>query len=166
MTLAFLIEDQVLWMTDASTIPPRALDILRYGLDHADSHADSTYNRPKRQLAIAFVDLSEVYPLRSHLSLQTFLQMVDRLEARETYAIGMNHTLCHGEIEALGEEVQGVRRAGREDDFLRRVMYSGEKIASDAAWDRLKEKRLCFRPSFDGMVVEVEVAEEGGKETL
>lgn len=160
MTLAFLIEDKVLWMTDASVIPQKAWDILHYGLSFQDSQGDSTDNQRKRRLAIAFVDLSEIYPLRAHLSLRTFLQVVDKLEATETYAIGMNHTLCHGEIEALGEEVQSVRRAGREDDFLRRVLFEGEKIAGDEAWDRLKEKKAYFRPSFDGMVVELEVEGE------
>lgn len=160
MTLAFLIEEKVLWMTDAGSIPRKAWDILHYGLPGTDSQRNSTHDRPKRRLAIAFVDLSEIYPLRSHLSLRTFLQAVDKLEARETYAIGINHTLCHGEIEALGEEVQGVRRAGREDEFLRAALYSGEEIAADGAWDRLKEKKLYFRPSFDGMVVQVDIAEE------
>lgn len=163
MTLAFLIEDKVLWMTDASIVPQQAWEIIHYGLSSKNSQGENPDVRRKRRLAIAFVDLSEIYPLRAHLSLRTFLQVVEKLGAAETYAIGLNHTLCHGEIEALGEEVQGVRRAGREDEFLRRVLFEGEEIAADAAWDRLQARKLYFRPSFDGMVVEVVIGGEGEK---
>lgn len=161
MTLAFLIEDKVLWMTDTGIIPKKAWDFLHFGGTFTDKQPNGTQKGPtKRRLAIAFLDLSEVYPLRSHLSLKTFLQAVDKLEALETYSIGMNHTLCHGEIEALGEEVQGARREGREEAFLHHVLYNGEEIAADAVWGRLKGKKLYFRPSFDGMAVEVDVDEE------
>ncbi|GHJ83805.1 hypothetical protein NliqN6_0207 [Naganishia liquefaciens] len=149
MTLAFLIEDDILWMTDASIIPRKTWDILHHGLDKEIKH-------PRRRLSLAFIDLSEIYPLRAHLSVRTFLEVVEKLFAVRTYAIGMNHTLCHGEIEALGEEVQGIRQKGREDAFLDQVLRGEEKIEDAPVWSSLKQKVPWFRPCYDGMAVRVE----------
>lgn len=154
MTLAFLIEDKILWMTDVSTIPQKTWDVLHYGLDAAGSLNSETKQR--RRLPLAFIDLSEIYPLRAHLSLRTFLEVVDRLNAHRSYAIGMNHTLCHGEIEALGEEIEGVREDGREDVFLQQVLEHGEEIGEAPVWERLKQRKAWFRPCYDGMAIQVE----------
>ena len=149
MTLAFLIGDDILWMTDASIIPKKIWDILHHGLDKEIKH-------PRRRLSLAFIDLSEIYPLRAHLSVRTFLEVVEKLFAVRTYAIGMNHTLCHGEIEALGEEVQGIRQKGREDAFLDQVLRGEEKIEDAPVWSSLKQKVPWFQPCYDGMAVRVE----------
>lgn len=79
------------------------------------------------------------------------------MQAKRIYSMGMNHTLCHGELVALGEEAQGVRRAGKEDAFIKKALF-GEiaHLASDGLFERVKGKRLHFRPAFDGMKVTVE----------
>lgn len=155
MTLAFVIEEQILWMTDVGRIPGKTWDVLHYGLDTSDSLNGET-DRPRRKLPLAFIDLSESYPLRAHLSPRTFLEVVEKLDAEKSYAIGMNHTLCHGEIEALGEEVDGVREAGREVEFLRQVLEGEEKVGDAPVWERLKARKVWFRPCYDGMAVQVE----------
>lgn len=153
--LAFLVDEKVLWMSDVGKIPEKAWNIFHYGLSSSlEPHNDRT-SQPKRRLPVAFVDLSENFPLRSHLSPRTFLQVVDKLEAIQTFAIGMNHTLCHGEIEALGEEAEAVREGGREEAFIQDVLYGGEKVAEGGLFDSVKQKRLHFRPAFDGMSIMV-----------
>ncbi|KAJ9103760.1 hypothetical protein QFC21_002222 [Naganishia friedmannii] len=153
LCLAFLVDDKLLWMTDVGKISEKAWNIFRYGLSSALESQIKRTNSHKRRLPVAFVDLSENFPLRAHLSPRTFLQVVDKLEAIKTFAIGMNHTLCHGEIEALGEEVEGVREGGREEAFIQDTLYGGEKVAEGGLFDSLKQKKLHFRPAYDGMSI-------------
>jgi hypothetical protein len=154
MTLAFLIEDKILWMTDVGRIPEKTWDVLHYGLDAGDS-SNGVGRGSRRKLPLAFIDLSESYPLRAHLSPRTFLEVIEKLDAQKSYAIGMNHTLCHGEIEALGEEVEGVREAGREAVFLRQVLEGEEKVGDAPVWKVLKRRKVWFRPCYDGMAVQL-----------
>jgi hypothetical protein len=153
LCLAFLIDDKMLWMTDVGKVPEKAWTIFHYGLSSALESPNTPPSRPIRRLPVAFVDLSENFPLRAHLSPRTFLQVVDKLEAVQTFAIGMNHTLCHGEIEALGEEVEGVREDGREDAFIQDTLCGEENVAEGGLFGRLKQKKMHFRPAFDGMSI-------------
>ncbi|KAJ9120064.1 hypothetical protein QFC22_002961 [Naganishia vaughanmartiniae] len=155
LCLAFLVDEKILWMSDVGKIPEKAWNIFHYGLSSTLDSQNERANSPKRRLPVAFVDLSENFPLRAHLSTRTFLQVVDKLEAVQTFAIGMNHTLCHGEIEALGEEVEGVREDGREEAFIQDTLYGGENVAEGGLFDSLKQKKLHFRPAYDGMSIMV-----------
>lgn len=156
IALAFLVEDKILWMTDVSAIPEKTWNVLHYGLD--PDHTDSETKRSQRRLPVAFIDLSDIDPRGAHLSVRTFLEVVEKLDAKRSYAIGINHTLCHGEIEALGEEVEGTREEGKEDAFLIRVLRDGKKVGDAPAWSRLKQRKLWIRPCHDGMAVRIEGA--------
>lgn len=153
MCLAFVIEDKLLWMTDTNEIPQKAWNIIQYALDAAES--GPAPDQLKKRLPLAFIDLADdrMYG-RGHLDLRGFVTAVDKLEADHVFSIGTNHTLCYGELVALGEEIQGVRVAGEEDAFIKTALY-GEvsHLASDGLFDRVREKNSSFRPSFDGMKV-------------
>jgi hypothetical protein len=156
MCLAFVIEDKLLWMTDTNEIPRKAWNIIHYGLDAAESGPPP--DQLRKRLPVAFVDLADdrMYG-RAHLDLRGFVTVVDKLEADHVFSIGTNHTLCYGELVALGEELQGVRPAGKEDAFIKTAMY-GEisHLASDGLFDKVKGKKAHFRPSYDGMKVTIE----------
>lgn len=155
MTLALLIEDKILWMTDTNVLPDRAWNILLYGLN--TEKINTSPNRAKRRLHIAFIDLADHMMIgRAHLDLRGFMETLDRLEPECTFAIGMNHTLCHGEIVALGQEAEGQRQAGNEDAFIEKALYGDiSHLARDGLFERIRQRRLCFRPAFDGMVVSI-----------
>jgi hypothetical protein len=156
MCLAFVIEDKILWMTDTNEIPQTAWNVIHYGLEAAES--GPAPDQLKRRLPLAFLDLADdrMYG-RAHLDLRGFVTAVDKLEAGHVFSIGTNHTLCYGELVALGEEIQGMREAGKEDAFIKTALY-GEisHLASDGLFDKVKEKKAHFRPSYDGMKVTIE----------
>lgn len=156
MCLAFVIEDKLLWMTDTNEIPRKAWNIIHYGLDAAESGPSP--DQPQKRPCVAFVDLADdrMYG-RAHLDLRGFVSAIDKLQADRVFSIGTNHTLCYGELVALREEFQDVRPTGKEDAFIETALY-GEKshLASDGLFDKVKEKKVNFRPSFDGMKVTIE----------
>ena len=159
MCLAFVIEETVLWMTDTNHVPESAWNIIHYGLEAMD--IGPAPDQIKRKLPLAFVDLADMVMIgRAHLDLRGFVETVNKLDAEHVYSMGMNHTLCHGEIVALGEEAQGVRPVGMEEAFIEKALY-GEiaHLASDGLFQGVKEKQLHFRPGFDGMKVTVETRE-------
>lgn len=156
MCLAFIIEEKVLWMTDTNHIPERAWNVIHYGLDAMD--IGPAPEQVQRRLPLAFVDLADLMRIgNAHLDLRGFIQTLERLEAGAVFSMGMNHTLCHGELVALGEELQGVRPPGKEDAFMRTALFGSiAHLASDGLFQRVKAKRAHFRPGFDGMKVTVE----------
>lgn len=156
MCLAFVIQEKVLWMTDTNRIPERAWNVIHYGLDAID--IGPAPEQVKRKLPLAFVDLADLMMIGcAHLDLRGFIETVEKLEAAAVFSMGMNHTLCHGEIVALGEEAQGARPAGKEDAFMKTALFGDiAHLASDGSFQRVKAKRAHFRPSFDGMKVTVE----------
>lgn len=156
MCLAFVIEDKVLWMTDTNHIPERAWNIIHYGLEAAEIGPSPEQN--KRKIPVAFLDLADDRMFGcAHLDLRGFVAAVDKLQADRVFSIGTNHTLCYGELVALGEEVQGVRVAGKEEAFIQTALYGQiSHLASDGLFDKVKGKKAHFRPSFDGMKVTIE----------
>ncbi|KAJ9120334.1 hypothetical protein QFC24_005288 [Naganishia onofrii] len=76
MTLALLIEDKILWMTDTNVLPDRAWNILLYGLN--TEKINTSPNRAKRRLPIAFIDLADHMMIgRAHLDLRGFMETLD-----------------------------------------------------------------------------------------
>ncbi|KAJ9103757.1 hypothetical protein QFC21_002218 [Naganishia friedmannii] len=157
MTLALLIEDKILWMTDTNVLPDRAWNILLHGVNKEG--AIVAPDSSKRKLPMAFIDLADHMMIgRAHLDLRGFIETLDRLEPECTFAIGMNHTLCHGEIVALGQEAEGQRPMGYENAFIEKALYGDiSKLANDGLFARIQQKRLHFRPAFDGMTVSMEL---------
>lgn len=160
MTLALLIEEKILWMTDINAIPERAWNVLFYGV--TGDGGDVALDQPKRRLPIAFIDLADHMMIgRAHLDLRGFMETVNRLEPECTFAIGMNHTLCYGELVALGQEAEGQRSVGTEDAFIEKALYGDvSKLARDGLFEEIRHKRLHFRPAFDGMAVSMGLEEK------
>ena len=136
LCFGFVIQDSVMYISDASRIPDETLDYLRSSVS-PDGH------RPP----VLILDCLALGQHRSHLSLKQSVAYARKLKAPRTYLVGFSHSVAHDEYETLLKAVgSGCPPPPSEiTDAVKRGLDMLD----------LEGERIWMRPGFDGLRITV-----------
>ena len=134
--LGFIVQDAVVYISDASTIPD---DVLRYLQAYP---WPAPRSRPSAGPPVLVLDCLGLNPHLSHLSLAQSVAYAQQISAQRTYLVGFSHRVAHDEYETLLRAVGGRSPEPKEMTEVVKKGLEGLDLTGERIW---------MRPGFDGL---------------